>query len=65
MQDEQCLYLNIYTPLNVTEQSLLPVLVWIHGGGLQVGCSSQSIPLLYNGTNIIANIHLNNSQLSS
>ncbi|CAF3735934.1 unnamed protein product [Rotaria sp. Silwood1] len=55
MQDEQCLYLNIYTPLNTTNQSLLPVLVWIHGGGLQVGCSSQSIPVLYNGTNIIAN----------
>ena len=55
MQDEQCLYLNIYTPLSTTNQSLLPVLVWIHGGGLQVGCSSQSIPVLYNGTNIIAN----------
>ncbi|UJR17267.1 hypothetical protein I4U23_004162 [Adineta vaga] len=54
-QDEQCLYLNIYTPLNTTNQSLIPVLVWIHGGGLQVGCSSQSNPVLYNGTNIIAN----------
>ncbi|CAF4037380.1 unnamed protein product [Rotaria sp. Silwood2] len=54
-QDEQCLYLNIFTPIGVSNQSLLPVLVWIHGGGLQSGCSSQSIPTLYNGTNIIAN----------
>jgi carboxylesterase type B len=55
VQDEQCLYLNIFTPLNKLNESLLPVLVWIHGGGLTSGCSSQSIPLLYNGTNIIAN----------
>lgn len=55
-QDEQCLYLNIFTPINQSSQSLLPVLVWIHGGGLQTGCSSQSLPLLYNGTNIIASL---------
>ncbi len=54
MQDEQCLYLNIYKPIVSSNHSLLPVFVWIHGGGLQVGCSSQSIPLLYNGTNMIA-----------
>ncbi len=55
LQDEQCQYLNIFTPLNKSNESLLPVLVWIHGGGLTSGCSSQSIPILYNGTNIIAN----------
>ncbi|CAF1572622.1 unnamed protein product [Rotaria sp. Silwood1] len=55
LQDEQCLYLNIFTPSNKSNESLLPVLVWIHGGGLTSGCSSQSIPILYNGTNIIAN----------
>ena len=54
-QDEQCLYLNIFTPKNKSNESLFPVLVWIDGGGLTTGCSSQSIPILYNGTNIIAN----------
>ena len=54
LQDEQCLYLNIFAPLNTTLNSRLPVLFWIHGGGGEFGCSSQSIPHLYNGTNIIA-----------
>ena len=53
-QDEQCLYLNIFTPIVQSNHSLLPVFVWIHGGGHRLGCSSQSIPLLYNGTNMIA-----------
>ncbi|CAM4938386.1 unnamed protein product [Rotaria socialis] len=37
----------------ISHESLLAVLVWIHDGGLTSGCSTQSIPLLYNGTNII------------
>ncbi len=53
-QDEQCLYLNIYKPIVSSNHSLLPVFVWIHGGGHTVGCSSQSIPLIFNGTNMIA-----------
>lgn len=52
-QDEQCLYLNIYKPLVPSDHSLLPVFVWIHGGAHKIGCSSQSIPLIYNGTNMI------------
>ncbi|CAM4933076.1 unnamed protein product [Rotaria socialis] len=54
-QDEQCLYLNIYKPIVPSNHSLLPVFVWIHGGAHKIGCSSQSIPLIYNGTNMIAN----------
>jgi carboxylesterase type B len=54
-QDEQCLYLNIYKPIVSSNHTLSPVLVWIHGGAHIVGCSSQSIPLLFNGTNMIAN----------
>ncbi|KAM5207153.1 liver carboxylesterase 1 isoform 3-T7 [Hipposideros larvatus] len=41
---EDCLYLNIYTPADLTKKSRLPVMVWIHGGGLIVGGAST-----YNG----------------
>ena len=54
-QDEQCLYLNIYKPLVTSNNSPLPVLVWIHGGGHKRGCASERIPILFNGTNIINN----------
>ncbi|KAM6177265.1 pyrethroid hydrolase Ces2e-like [Erethizon dorsatum] len=38
---EDCLYLNIYTPAHAREESSLPVMVWIHGGGLVVGMASM------------------------
>ncbi|XP_063103403.1 liver carboxylesterase 1-like isoform X2 [Cavia porcellus] len=37
---EDCLYLNIYTPVDATRKSSLPVMVWIHGGALLVGGAS-------------------------
>ncbi|KAK7806268.1 hypothetical protein U0070_023883, partial [Myodes glareolus] len=37
---EDCFYLNIYTPANLTKNSRLPVMVWIHGGALVVGGAS-------------------------
>ncbi|XP_062033822.1 liver carboxylesterase 1 isoform X2 [Lepus europaeus] len=37
---EDCLYLNIYTPADLTKRGRLPVMVWIHGGGLMVGGAS-------------------------
>ncbi|XP_057566718.1 liver carboxylesterase-like isoform X7 [Hippopotamus amphibius kiboko] len=37
---EDCLYLNIYTAADLTKKSRLPVMVWIHGGGLVVGGAS-------------------------
>ncbi|XP_052022993.1 pyrethroid hydrolase Ces2a-like isoform X1 [Apodemus sylvaticus] len=38
---EDCLYLNIYTPVHAQEGSNLPVMVWIHGGGLVLGSASM------------------------
>ncbi|XP_027725192.1 liver carboxylesterase 1-like [Vombatus ursinus] len=37
---EDCLYLNIYTPADLSKKTNLPVMVWIHGGGLLVGAAS-------------------------
>ncbi|XP_012860652.1 liver carboxylesterase 1 [Echinops telfairi] len=37
---EDCLYLNIYTPADLTRKNRLPVMVWIHGGGLITGGAS-------------------------
>ncbi|XP_063103401.1 liver carboxylesterase 1-like [Cavia porcellus] len=47
---EDCLYLNIYTPVDSTRKSSLPVMVWIHGGGLLVGGASP-----YDGLILSAN----------
>ena len=52
-QDDQCLYLNIFKPILEANNSLFPVFVWIHGGAHNHGCSSQGLPLIFNGTNII------------
>ncbi|XP_029289865.1 carboxylesterase 3 isoform X2 [Cottoperca gobio] len=38
---EDCLYLNVYTPAEATKRDKLPVMVWIHGGGLAMGAASQ------------------------
>ena len=46
--DEDCLYLNVWTPATVTN-ARLPVMVWFHGGGLVGGWGHQSS---YDGTAI-------------
>lgn len=38
--DEDCLYLNVWTPAK-NENDSLPVMVWIHGGGFIMGAGSQ------------------------
>ena len=39
--DEDCLFLNVWTPDNATKDSRLPVLVYIHGGGFTGGCGHE------------------------
>ena len=49
-QSEDCLSLNIYTPNELNhENEKLPVMVWIHGGGFQIGSGSMA---LYNGEHL-------------
>uniref|UniRef100_A0A4X2KUD7 Carboxylic ester hydrolase n=1 Tax=Vombatus ursinus TaxID=29139 RepID=A0A4X2KUD7_VOMUR len=38
---EDCLYLNIYVPDHAKEGTGLPVMMWIHGGGLILGSASM------------------------
>ena len=39
---EDCLTLNIWTPAHARNEKL-PVMVWIHGGGFQVGAGSHTV----------------------
>lgn len=39
--DEDCLYLNIWTPADAEPGAGLPVLFWIHGGAFLHGCGSE------------------------
>lgn len=49
--NEDCLYLNVFTP-NISAAEKLPVLFWIHGGGNEDGESSD-----YDGSKLAAQGH--------
>ncbi|GJJ10880.1 hypothetical protein Clacol_005108 [Clathrus columnatus] len=51
-ENEDCLFLNVWTPQDAINVPNKPVLVWIHGGSLQFG--SGRVPE-YNGMNIAQN----------
>lgn len=40
--DEDCLFLNVWTPADAKPGDNLPVMVWLHGGGVQTGYSHES-----------------------
>lgn len=41
-KDEDCLYLNIWTPANFKYGQLYPVMVWVYGGGFIQGSASKA-----------------------
>jgi para-nitrobenzyl esterase len=54
--DENCLFLNVYVPNGLTRsESRLPVMVWIHGGGLTGGAGSfyDPTPLVQRGVIVV------------
>lgn len=43
VQDEDCLFLNIWSPTDASVGDPRPVMVWIHGGGYVFGTSGQEV----------------------
>ncbi|GME62228.1 putative carotenoid ester lipase precursor protein [Neofusicoccum parvum] len=59
-QDEDCLNINVQIPEGIDSTAGLPVFMWIHGGGYELGASAAvgsettALPgLIYQGANIV------------
>ncbi|MBI5529693.1 MAG: carboxylesterase family protein [Deltaproteobacteria bacterium] len=53
--DEDCLYLNVWTPADYTPESRYPVMFWIHGGSNVVGSASDQLDdgtFMFDGTKL-------------
>lgn len=50
-ESEDCLYLNVFSPTGTAVDSGKPVMLWIHGGSLQLGSASV---LEYDGSVLAA-----------
>jgi para-nitrobenzyl esterase len=58
-RDEDCLYLNVYTPR--ADAAKRPVMFWLHGGGFVLGSGSEPLyngaPLAQRGDVVVVTIH--------
>ncbi|HLI61377.1 MAG TPA: carboxylesterase family protein [Solirubrobacteraceae bacterium] len=57
--DENCLYLSVYRPHGTSARDRLPVLFWIHGGGLTTGSGDQHNGSLFVRTDHIEVVSIN------
>jgi para-nitrobenzyl esterase len=51
--NEDCLFLNVFTPLVPPAGKGAPVMVWIHGGGLVAGASNDYLPVGLVARNVV------------
>jgi para-nitrobenzyl esterase len=51
--NEDCLFLNVFTPLVPPGGKGAPVMVWIHGGGLVAGASNDYLPVGLVARNVV------------
>lgn len=57
--NEDCLFLNVFTPEKSETDSKLPVMVWLHGGGLKDGSANDYHPvrMVRGGNEIVVTVN--------